>query len=193
MSSFYQNVEEKVDETLVDLKDFRRYHIHKLDMNDRRYSYEVKKLTNERYETFEKMMEKFVNQDNKIQTAKLSLLWMLFDESSEILSYHKHLDELRRTDKSQVLKWIKIVEHSTVQELFPYGVNVASSVYGMIIDYYREWMITQKYDRIYSKGTTIDEWFEEAQKHLPLMKGEEIPFDIQMVSEKLKTLISVAR
>ena len=184
-----------VDEQLIDITDFSKYHLHKLNENDMRYAYEVKEEVNKMYQTFhETILKKHADKDSKIPTKKGALLWVLYEDSFEVMNMVKHKSLLREVDDSIPKWWIEeITGKSPVQLFSTYGKNTISSAYGIIIDYYRDWVINQKYTRIYSKSKNFDDWIELASQNMSLMNCEEQPFDMKKIEEKCKTIIAVPR
>lgn len=192
MASFYQDVGDKAENTPINPKDFAKYHIFRISENDKMYAYKAKTKHNERYRLFEeKILNNHLDKDGKILAKKASFLWMVFDDSREILNFVKFQENLRITDSKIAKFWIKEFTEKPIEELYDYGINVISSAYGIVVDYFREYVMMQKYERIYSKSNDFDEWFELADKNRTLMEGQEIPFDIQKISEKAKTIIAV--
>jgi len=50
MTSFYQSINEKVDNTLINIKDFGTYHRYVMSESDPLNVYKLKKLANEKYD-----------------------------------------------------------------------------------------------------------------------------------------------
>ena len=190
MASFYQSIDEKVDNTIIDIKDFGKYHKHVLSETDPMGVFKVKKLNNARYEDFFSQILKPRSKDGKILCSTASLLWIVFEDSREVLNTYKNIKHLRPMDKELVNFWIKEFE-KPIEELYEYGINTISSAYGIVIDYYRDWAVKEKYDRIYSKGDKFDEWFKLAENNKSIIQGDDIPFDIKTISEKAKIMIQV--
>lgn len=191
-NALYKSIEEEVDKQMIYIKDFARYHRYRLSDNDVIGAYKIKKLHNARYEKFHNdILTKYANKEGKIQAKKAGLLWIVYDEAREINSLNKMKDKLRPlVDKKIVDFWLKEFE-KPIEELYIYGINTISSAYGIIIDYYRDWILREKYERVYSKGDTFDVWFEHADKNLSLMEGSETPFDMTGITEKSTILTQI--
>ncbi len=190
MANFYDSVKQKVDNTMIDIKDFGRYHKYTISESDPVGVFKLKKIHNSRYEEFYNNILAPRSSEGKILCSTASFLWIVHEDVREVLGTYKHLEHLRQTDKALVDYWLKEFERP-IEELYPYGVNTISSAYGMIIDYYREWFVRQKYERIYSKGTCFDEWFDLAENNKTLLEGQETPFDIEAVADKAKILMQI--
>ncbi len=188
MTSFYQDVEQKVNTTIINIEDFRKYHTNERNENDPMYLFTVKKLNNDRYEYFHETILKPRSKDGKIMCKHAADLWIVYDDSYEVLNSVKHSEHARKPVKEDVDYWVKEFE-KPIEELYEYGNVVISSAYGLLIDYYRYNMIEQKYTRIYSKSDNFDDWLALLDKNRTLIQGEEVPFNIQMVTEKASTLI----
>lgn len=189
--SFYQEVSEQVDNVLINPVDFKKYHTNIVKENDRMLVAAVKKLNNERYERFEKeILLPRCDVNGKIKSGLASKLWIVYEDSYEVLNTIKVVDKLRTVDHDVAQFWIKEFERP-IEELYTHGVNAMSSIYGLLIEYFRQQVVIEKYERVYSKGETFDEWFELADKNWMLYNGEELPFDISKISEKAKTIIAV--
>lgn len=193
MASFYKEVNDAIDAQPIDVKDFARYHTHKIDKEDRKYSIEVKELINKMYGNFNDSILSRYATNGKIASKKASLLFVLYEDSFEVLNMMKYSGRIRTADPELAKWWIEEIGKKTPFELYSYGKNTISSAYGIIIDYFRDWMITEKYNRIYSKSNDFDEWVRLAEANSSLMSGAEIPFDISAIAEKCKAIISIAR
>lgn len=192
MASFYQDVDEKVSNTMIDIKDFARYHVHKPRGNEKMYVYQTMMLNNEKYKDFEELvLKQHADENGKIICKKAAFLWIVYDDSREVIRYNKHGSKLRVVDPEKAKFWIREFEEKSIDELYEYGTNTISSAYGIVIDFFREWIIEQKYERIYSQSNDYEKWFELAEQNKDLIEGREVPFDIQMVKEKATTLINV--
>lgn len=190
MSSFYQMLERDVDKQIINIKDFARYHRYVYSQTDSVLVDKVKHLKNDRYDNFEKTILEKYSDNGKIKTEDATLLWMVYEDSHEILNAYKNQDHLRRVDPKIAQFWIDEFQ-KPINELFAYGSNVISSALGIVIDYYREWFVSQKYDRIYSKSTKFEDWIELAKKNRTLLMGEEVPnFNVQEIREKAQSIIS---
>jgi len=86
--------------------------------------------------------------------------------------------------------WIKEFE-KPIEELFLYGCNSISSAYGILIDYYRDWLVKEKYDRIYSKTTDFNEWVRLVDNNKTLMEGGDVPFNMADVADKASKIIKI--
>jgi hypothetical protein len=198
MSSFYQLLEKQVDATLIDVRDFAKYHRHVInEQKDSIAVVKIMKMNNERYEFFEKSYLLPNSKDGKISNKEACLLWMVYEDMREVLSYHDALlkGTVRGCDEKIAKFWIGEFERP-VNELYDYGPNTISSAYGAIIEYHREWFVKEKYARIYSlvsekEEDAFEKYVELARKSLLLIQGQEFPFDIMSIKEKVHVLTSV--
>lgn len=193
MSSFYQIVSQQADETEIDIKDFRRYHIHVFeDSKDSILIRHIKKANNDRYEEFEKTHLIPASNNNKILNKNACLMWMVYEDMKEVLGTYELRKKglLKEVDEKLAQFWIEEFKKDIV-DLWANGVNAVSSGYGIVIDYYRDWVVREKYTRIYSLGTTFEECIEYAKKNIDLLQGKEMPFNLMDVREKAEVILKV--
>lgn len=189
MSSFYQMLERDVDNQIINIKDFAKYHRYVYIQTDSVLVDKVKHLKNDRYDFFEKNILQSHSDNGKIKTKDAALLWIVYEDSYEVLSAYKNRSNLRFVDPKIAQFWINEFQ-KPIDELFKYGSNVISSALGIVIDYYREWIVEQKYNRIYSKSEKFDDWIELAKKNQTLLNGEDVPpFDIMDIRTKAQSII----
>ena len=190
MASYY-HVAKQVGETMIDIKDFSKYHRHTFnEQEDTMGVYNVKKLNNKRYDFFHENILVPRSTDGKIRCDEASMLWMVYEDAKEVLSTYDNLKYLRPIDEKLVQYWLNEFKKG-ITDLHEYGVNVISSGYGIVIDYHRDWFTKEKYERIYSRGKTFDEWLELARKNDLFLQGQEMPFDIHSIREKVEIMLKI--
>jgi hypothetical protein len=190
-----QGFQEELDKQLVDIKDVAKYYRHRLDPNDRKLAYELKEHFNNLYKTFEEqILPRFANKEGKITTKMVSILWVIYEDSHEVLNFIKNSSKvIRLTDPELAKWWINEFNTKSVVELFGYGKNAVSAGYSIVLDYYRDWMVNEKYNRIYSQSNDFDEWVKLADKNITLMNDEEFPYDLRDLHAKAKTILATRR
>jgi hypothetical protein len=188
---FRKDLEKAVNETLIDIKDFRRYHTYDVKGNDKMYVHAIKKRCNERYdEFFEKILKPRANSENKIRCDVAAMLWAVFEDSNEVLGFIKVSKFIPTPEWDIVDHWLKEFQRP-VEELRGVGLSAVSSAYGILVEYYKRWTVQQKYERIYSSSDKFADWVVLFEKNQTLVKGEERPFDLREIAEKIKALASV--
>ncbi len=192
MTTFHDDLNSKVGNIMIDIKDFPRYHRLKLTENDPMNVHKIKKLHNEKYELFHKtvLVPAAEKSEGKILCSKAALMWIVYNEAKEVEMTRKCLHLFPKINMDLSKWWIKEFDRP-IEDLYSYGMNVISTGYQMVIDYYKDWMFTQKWERIYSKGSSFWEWYELADNQKGLMEGQESPFDLDPVMTKAKILMSV--
>lgn len=178
-----------LDETMVDIKDFRKYHTHKInEASDTVAVMKIKNLHNARYDKFfEEILKPRANKDGKIRCELIARLWHVYQDSYEVLKCREFYDHLRLVDRKDVDYWLDIFS-APIEELYQYGSNVLSIGFGILSDYLRQWWLQEKWDRIYSKSDKFDDWLDLTENQVTFMSGQEAPYELKPIAEKFQII-----
>lgn len=193
MSAFYQLLDQQIGSTPIDPKDFAKYHLYPLDDRDSLIERRVKELKNKEYYAFEKEHLLPFCVEGKIKSGEASLRWMVFEDERDVRMTRLMLTDglIQKGDERIGKFWIKEFEEKDINDLCKYGKNVISSGFSHVIDYFREWFVNEKYERIYKGSSTFEEYVQRAAKHKDLLEGKEIPFDLQKIRYKVNILLKM--
>lgn len=185
----HKDIQRAAGNTMINVKDFTKRNRFVISPNDDKNVTSLKQQHNERYDIFLKDILMPRTKDNMIRSDDASFLWIVYTDEFETLNFKKHENKLRPINKELVDYWIDMFKKSH-SELYHYGINTISSAYGLLIDYYRQWYTNQKYEKIYSKGKTFDDFLELANENIGLIDLSEEPFDMKSIASKAQMIIA---
>lgn len=175
MNTYQQSLNKNIDEQEIYINDFGKYHRFRITDTETSETKIIKELNNSRYEEFFQNYLKPFSTNDKITSLDANLLWYIFEDTREIFGYEKNRNYLPKSNKDLVDFWMKEFE-KPIEELYMYGTNAIARALSVVVEYYREWFHNQKFERIYSKGNSIQEWFKLAKENKDLMEGIENPY-----------------
>lgn len=192
MSAFYQLLDNQINDTLIDPKDFAKYHVYPLNDRDSVIERRVKEIHNKDYHKFEQEHIIPYCVDGKIKAGDAALRWMVFEDEKEVRMTRLMLTSgfIHPVDEGVARFWLKEFEKD-IDELYKYGKNVISSGFSCVVDYFREWFVNEKYERIYKGSSSFEEYLQRALKYKDLLEGKEIPFDLQKIRYKSNILLKI--
>lgn len=192
MGTFYKDLQEKIGNQIIDIRDFRTYHVHRVGPKDTADVIAIKKLCDQEYEKFHtELLVPHADEKGKILCELASDLWIYYEDIREVESFIKNLKVLPKPDMNVVEFWLEEFKKPSDELHIKYGTNTIATAYGAIIEYTKHWTITTKYERIYSQAKSIDHAIELLRQNRNLLDGSALPVNLNALGEKIRPLMTL--
>lgn len=189
MTDYRNYLDQQVSEVVVDINDFGKRFLQPIQPNEKVYTLAAKNYANARYEDFfQNVLKPNADAEGRIVCGKAALLWEIFIEKQLCIKYFECSAHLKNVFDENVVKfWLKEFERP-VEELFHYTSAIISTAYYLITEYHKDWLIKQKYEKVYSTSNDYAVLVDKLKMFKEITK-QEIKYDMRMIGEKVKTMI----
>jgi hypothetical protein len=167
-----------------------------LKKNMKPYDHAVIKLNNRMVDEWEdKVLKKMATDEGTIPCSQVWPSWQLFRDGTWISNYMKSENMAPEITETQVQYWKDFFENLTVEEMHDHGVLLVDNGWYTLNKYIKEWLVKQRWEKVFSQSNDPYEWYVLSKKHSDLMKGKILPFwdndHLREIAEKVETVLKI--
>lgn len=163
--------------------------------NEGQLSKTVIERNNARVDEFENLLKEVGDMNNKVPASLVWHYWQVFEQGCEIENLVNLECKMNEITDDNLEYWKEVFSTYSMEDLYDLGISLVTYGWSMVIlPYIKQWLVRQKYEKVYSQTDDRAEWLRLSREHRKLWEANDLPFwdndKFQEVNEKVRVISS---